>query len=41
VADRVAFMDEGIVVEEGAARSLLDDPREERTRRFLGAVLEH
>jgi polar amino acid transport system ATP-binding protein len=41
VADRVAFMDEGVVVEEGDARALLDNPREERTREFLGAVLEH
>jgi polar amino acid transport system ATP-binding protein len=40
VADRVAFIDEGVVVEEGEARALLDDPREERTKRFLGAVLE-
>jgi len=41
VADRVAFMDEGVVVEEGEARALLDQPQEERTRQFLGAVLEH
>jgi len=41
VADRVAFIDEGVVVEEGEARALLDDPREERTKRFLGAVLGH
>jgi polar amino acid transport system ATP-binding protein len=41
VADRVAFMDDGVVVEEGDARALLDNPREERTREFLGAVLEH
>jgi polar amino acid transport system ATP-binding protein len=41
VADRVAFMDQGIVVEEGEARTLLDQPRAERTRQFLGAVLEH
>jgi polar amino acid transport system ATP-binding protein len=41
VADRVAFMDDGIVVEEGEARALLDQPREDRTRQFLGAVLEH
>jgi polar amino acid transport system ATP-binding protein len=41
VADRVAFIDEGVVVEEGEARALLDDPREERTKRFLGAVLDH
>jgi polar amino acid transport system ATP-binding protein len=41
VADRITFLDEGVVVEEGPARELLDHPREERTRRFLGAVLEH
>jgi polar amino acid transport system ATP-binding protein len=41
VADRVAFIDDGVIVEEGDARDLLDNPREERTRRFLGAVLEH
>ncbi len=41
VADRVMFMDEGVVVEEGETRALLDNPREQRTRQFLGAVLEH
>jgi polar amino acid transport system ATP-binding protein len=41
VADRISFLDEGVVHEEGDARALLDHPREERTRQFLGAVLEH
>ena len=41
VADRISFMDGGVVVEEGAARDLLYEPREERTKQFLGAVLEH
>ena len=41
VADRVVFMDEGVVVEEGPPASVLDNPREERTKRFLGLVLEH
>jgi polar amino acid transport system ATP-binding protein len=40
VADCVVFMDDGVVVETGDA-SMIDNPREERTRRFLGAVLEH
>jgi len=40
VGDRVVFMDEGRIVEEGAPAELLDDPGEERTRRFLGLVLE-
>jgi polar amino acid transport system ATP-binding protein len=41
VADRVVFMDEGVVVEEGPPKEVLDNPREERTKRFLGLVLEH
>ena len=41
VADRISFMDGGVVVEEGAAKDLLYEPREERTKKFLGAVLEH
>lgn len=38
VADRVLFIDEGLVVEEGAPAELFDRPREERTRRFLSNV---
>ena len=41
VADRVVFMDGGVVVEEGPPESVLGAPREERTKRFLGLVLEH
>jgi polar amino acid transport system ATP-binding protein len=41
VADRVAFMDEGIVVEQGPPAEVLENPQEERTKRFLGLVLEH
>jgi ABC-type polar amino acid transport system ATPase subunit len=39
VADRVVFMDGGVVVEEGAPRSLFEQPRTERLRTFLGEVL--
>ena len=35
VADRILFMDGGVVVEEGPAYQVIDHPREERTRRFL------
>ncbi len=35
VADRILFMDGGVVVEEGPAHDLIDHPREERTRQFL------
>ena len=41
VGDHVVFMDEGVIVEEGRPAQVLDDPREERTKRFLGLVLEH
>lgn len=36
VADRVIFMDEGLVVEEGSAQEVLDAPSRDRTRAFLG-----
>jgi polar amino acid transport system ATP-binding protein len=39
VADRVVFMDDGVVVEEGPPAQLLGDPREERTKAFLSMVL--
>ena len=35
VADEVAFMDRGVIVEQGPARQLMDHPQEERTRQFL------
>ena len=38
-ANRVVFMDQGRVVEEGAPDAVLSDPAEARTRAFLGAVL--
>ncbi|MDQ1394825.1 MAG: polar amino acid transport system ATP-binding protein [Acidimicrobiaceae bacterium] len=39
VADRVAFMDEGVVVETGPPAALLAKPQEARTRAFLSKVL--
>ncbi len=39
VGDRVVFMDDGRIVEEGAPRDVLDRPRQERTRRFLRRTL--
>jgi polar amino acid transport system ATP-binding protein len=38
VADRVVFMDAGVVVEEGPPSEVLVEPRHERTRRFLKIV---
>jgi ABC-type polar amino acid transport system ATPase subunit len=39
VGDRIVFMDQGKAVEEGEAKTLLQNPREERTRRFLSQVI--
>jgi polar amino acid transport system ATP-binding protein len=41
VGDHVTFMDGGVIVEQGPPWEVLADPREERTKRFLGLVLEH
>ncbi len=38
VADRVVFMDEGTIVEQGTPAEVLDNPQEERTQRFLRMV---
>ncbi|QIP07662.1 amino acid ABC transporter ATP-binding protein [Bradyrhizobium symbiodeficiens] len=39
VADRVVYMDQGAIVEQGRASDVLGAPREERTRAFLSAVI--
>ncbi len=39
VADRVIFMDGGVVVEEGEPKSVITNPQHERTRTFLRRVL--
>ncbi len=40
VADRILFMDGGVVVEEGPAKELIDHPKEERTKQFLAHYSE-
>lgn len=39
VADRVIFMDDGYIVEEGEPSVIFSNPKEERTRSFLARVL--
>ncbi|UCF55614.1 MAG: amino acid ABC transporter ATP-binding protein [Bradyrhizobium sp.] len=39
VADRVVYMDQGAIVEQGRASDVLGAPREQRTRAFLSAVI--
>jgi ABC-type polar amino acid transport system ATPase subunit len=40
VGDRVIFMDNGRIVEQGVPSEVLDQPQEERTRRFLRRTLQ-
>jgi polar amino acid transport system ATP-binding protein len=39
VGDRLVFMDDGLIIEQGAPREILSAPRHERTRAFLSKVL--
>ena len=39
VADRVIFMDEGRIIEEGTAGEIFDRPQNQRTKEFLGKIL--
>jgi len=39
VADEIIFMDEGRIIERGAGSSFFDNPKSERTSRFLGRIL--
>jgi polar amino acid transport system ATP-binding protein len=39
VADRIVFLDQGVIVEEGTPAEVLDHPVHERTRAFLSKVL--
>jgi polar amino acid transport system ATP-binding protein len=40
VADRVVFMDAGVVVEEGDPAAVIDNPQNERTKTFLSRIRE-
>lgn len=39
-ADRILFMDEGLIVEEGSAEDFLNHPKEQRSRQFLERYLK-
>jgi len=40
VADKVCFLDAGVILEEGAPAEIFSSPREERTREFLARIIE-
>jgi polar amino acid transport system ATP-binding protein len=35
VADRIIFMDDGLIVEQGLPEQVINEPKHERTRAFL------
>jgi len=39
VADKVVFIDKGLIVEQGTPKQVLDNPQESRTKAFLNKVL--
>jgi ABC-type histidine transport system ATPase subunit len=40
-ADRVLFMNEGRIEEEGPPTQIFEDPKSDRTRRFLSMIISH
>ena len=40
-ADRVLFMDEGVIVEQGTPAAIFEAPAHERTRAFIGQIQRH
>lgn len=40
VSDRVVFMDQGVILEQGSPAELFGNPKNERTRAFLSRYLE-
>nr|WP_281063920.1 amino acid ABC transporter ATP-binding protein [Methanococcus voltae] len=41
VGDRIVFMDEGTIVEEGAPSEIFTNPKHDRTKNFFGKILSH
>ena len=39
VSDKVIFIDGGVIVEQGTPEEIFGDPKQERTKEFLGSVL--
>ncbi len=39
IANRVCFLDEGVILEQGPPRQIFSDPREERTKQFLQSII--
>jgi ABC-type polar amino acid transport system ATPase subunit len=40
-ADRVLFMDEGVIVEQGPPAAIFENPTQQRTRAFISQIQRH
>jgi polar amino acid transport system ATP-binding protein len=40
VADKICFLDAGVILEEGPPGQIFSDPRQERTREFLARIIQ-
>jgi ABC-type polar amino acid transport system ATPase subunit len=40
-ADRVLFMDQGVIVEQGTPQTIFETPSQERTRAFISQIQKH
>jgi polar amino acid transport system ATP-binding protein len=40
IADRICFLDDGVILEEGPPKQLLTEPREPRTQQFLDRIIQ-
>ena len=40
IASRVCFLDEGVILEDGPPQQIFNDPKEDRTRRFLQRIVD-
>ncbi|MDO4401162.1 MAG: amino acid ABC transporter ATP-binding protein [Coriobacteriia bacterium] len=40
VSDRIIFMDQGVIVEEGPAKEVIDNPQHNRTKAFLSKIAD-
>jgi polar amino acid transport system ATP-binding protein len=40
IADRICFLDEGVILEQGTPEQILTEPKEPRTQQFLQRIIE-
>jgi polar amino acid transport system ATP-binding protein len=40
IANRVCFLDEGVILEEGPPEQIFSNPRQQRTQRFLQRIVD-